>query len=204
VCSSDLRNVITSNPNPTDSNEDYIYIGQERAFDGVRLLKHGFGAILHLNNMFYIGEWDENMQSGVGILIVSNIGSSTIPNTNNSGTFYVGNWARNERSGNGAVYNRTGMQVYNGNFRNNRPTDQFPSAGLASRRFTVIQPTTNEFYIGEAEANTPHGTGIHISANGDIWFGPWRNGQRAGRGILILSHGSFDTGTWNGNTKTGD
>ena len=100
-------------------------------------------------------------------------------------------------SGIGTCYDKTGTLLYDGDFKNDRPTEQYPTTNLGDRyRFEIINSGAGAYYIGETMDGKCEGLGIYIWQNGDMWFGFWKNDIRDGTGIYIARNGSVQTGTW--------
>jgi len=103
---------------------------------------------------------------------------------------YVGGWERGEKSGTGTCYDQHGNVIYYGNFKNDKPTEKYPSSGYDSYKFQAIQYTDNTFYVGETKDEKRHGQGVICWQDGDMYYGFWKNDTRYKKhGIFICNSG---------------
>jgi regulator of sirC expression with transglutaminase-like and TPR domain len=148
----------------------------------------------------YLGNFWGNKKHGYGINIVPD--GYQINNCPGA-KYYVGYWSNDEKSGNGTCYNASGTLIYNGEFRNDRPTGIYPTMdNYASYKFQTLNTIGADKYIGQTYNGERHGYGIYAWLSGDIWIGNWKDGARAGQGIDIASNGSVTTGNWDNNTHS--
>lgn len=47
-------------------------------------------------------------------------------------------------------------------------------------------------YVGESIGDIPHGKGVFTFANGDVYDGEWRNGQKHGHGVYKQGNTTFE------------
>jgi len=58
-------------------------------------------------------------------------------------------------------------------------------------------------YEGEWRHGGPHGSGVHVYANGDRYSGEWVHGQKGGHGTMTWADGRTYKGQWTKNMKDG-
>lgn len=68
------------------------------------------------------------------------------------------------------------------------------------KQFTTV---IKDGYHGEMEELRPHGYGVYISKNTDIYFGEWKNGFFHNKGTFVRSTGEKYIGQWNEGDKHG-
>jgi hypothetical protein len=76
----------------------------------------------------------------------------------------------------------------------------------SNQNYTIkIYFKANEYYYGETNDELiPHGYGELHYANGDIYIGQFRNGNRIGKGLYKYNSGNVYKGTWENNIKSGE
>jgi len=154
-------------------------------------------AYLWSNGTMYLGNFFGNKCHGYGINIQPE-GYSI--NNCPKAKYYVGNWSNGEKSGTGTCYDESGTLIYYGEFKNDKPTDTYPTTdSYASYKFQTLN-YTNDKYVGETKDGERHGYGVYAWKDGRIWIGNWKDGARAGQGIDIASNGSLKTGYWDNDT----
>jgi len=84
------------------------------------------------NGDFYKGGWQNGYKSGKGTLVAKD--NRTIANCPD-GKVYIGNWADDKKNGNGAIYNKNDTLIYDGNFKDDNPTDPYPNTKVFSSQF---------------------------------------------------------------------
>jgi hypothetical protein len=157
-------------------------------------------AYLFSSGSMYFGNFLGNNRQGYGIYMAPegyDIGDC--PNAK----YYVGNWLNNKKSGTGTCYNASGIVIYDGEFKDNKPTGTYPMTGsLSLYKFQTIDITGGNKYIGETKDGKIHGYGVYAWKDGGIWIGHWKDGVRAGQGIYIASDGGLTTGYWDKDTRS--
>ena len=75
------------------------------------------------------------------------------------------------------------------------------SSSQKNYRFSYIETSNGNCYLGETVNGKYDGFGVFIWANGDSWYGQWSNGVRQGYGILNYYNGATlpKIGYWNNN-----
>ncbi|MDR0830192.1 MAG: hypothetical protein LBN95_08790 [Prevotellaceae bacterium] len=157
---------------------------------------NGIGVYSWADGSFYFGNFSNGDRNGSGLYIVRDgMAVKDCPTS----TFFVGFWKDNQKSGKGTGYNIDGKLVYYGTFSEDKPDNIYETKGFAAYRFDILESSkTGSKYLGETYNSEPHGVGIYIWADGKIWYGNWRKGKRAGKGILLNPNGGIMLGTWNG------
>lgn len=122
-----------------------------------------------------------------------------------NGYFYIGNFHQNEKHGQCILFKPTDFII--GRYENNRlvegegfdlqndypfqltinpnnkPNDPILSKQLKKSNFAQTTYKDGAKFIGEAVAGMPHGYGVEVSPNGDVFAGEFHSGTRH-RGIL--------------------
>ena len=178
--------------NPTYSLNNGTYKGQTS--DGQRF---GLGAYYWKDDKeFYFGGYKNDDKNGNGIYIAGNLENRKILNCPRC-TYYSGNWSDGKKSGTGTCYDKTGKLIYYGDFKDDIPTDTYPSTGLyTSYKFEIINLLDNGLYIGETKDGKRHGYGLCFWKDGGMWFGNWKDDTRNGYGIYININGAISSGTY--------
>jgi serine/threonine protein kinase len=173
----------TLNDSPTSFWESgNIYKGQKD--DSGR---NGLGVFYYKSsNDFYFGAFKNDLREGNGIYIKE---------SDNNCKYYVGGWLSNKKNGKGVCYDNTGTLDYYGNFVNGTISGKH-STGHDQYKFTVINYSVENRYLGEIKGGKASGYGIYLHSNGDMWYGEWENGMRNGYGVEIKYDGSIVSGHW--------
>ena len=153
--------------------------------------RNGMGIFSFKNGSFYVGDFYHNDFSGFGMMINADV---HVKNSNDCFA-YVGNWKGNKKTGFGRCYNSMGELIYQGQFENDMPTGKYPMDGIEqTRNFEVYSlESQNISYIGEILENNPHGFGMLVWGNGDIWMGNFKNGEQKGIGLYLQHDGEWET-----------
>ena len=181
-----LQGAITSNPS-ISWEDGSRYKGQNRS--------NGIGAYYWNDTEdMYFGSFKDNKMDGYGLFIWGNTRNlATCPGCK----YYAGYWSNNQKIGVGACYDTNGKLIYNGNFRDDKPTDTYPTAGTGYNSYkleTMDFNDVNAKYIGETYNGRQHGFGIFVWSDGNVFFGWWKDGARNGDGILIYNNGNINNG----------
>ena len=155
------------------------------------------------DDMFF-GQYQGGDRDGYGIYIIGKDGHN-INNCKNC-MFYVGAWSKNQKSGKGTCYDKFGNLIYYGDFKDDKPVDDYPMADkYKSYKFECIEYDNGNKYVGETKDGKRHGRGIFLWKDGSSWYGRWEDGSRAGRGIYFpYSGSSYTIGTWKADEFTAD
>ena len=172
------------NSNPTNpANQDFKYKG-EKLNDKMR---NGLGAQLY-NGDLYFGMFSNGAFTN-GIYIDGEIQLSSKTQVNK---YQVGNFANAQLSGEAKTYNDDGVLTYNGKFYDDAPSGgSYWTENLhPDLRFEITKDNHGGYYMGETKDGIPHGKGIYINKNKDIWYGDWLNGAKS-HGIEINFNGTI-------------
>jgi len=184
-----LRRAISTNP--TNSFSD----GSKQK--GQWTTSNNMSAYLYTDGLMFFGNFIGNKRHGHGIMIASE--GYYINNCPNA-KYHVGNWSYDQKSGTGSCYDASGKLLYNGDFKDDKPTGTYPTTSSnSSYKFETIDYTSGDKYVGETKDGKTHGYGVYAWKAGRIWIGWWKEGSRAGQGIDIASDGSLLTGYWDNN-----
>ncbi len=156
---------------------------------------HGMG-IRRYNGTLYIGDFSNGETNGCGMMLtpqgssISNCGECVV---------YVGNWRNGKKSGMGTCYAENGDVIYSGKFEEDRPTGTYPSKdGSPLRHFSFVEYDDDCKYMGETNDGTFDGFGVFSWANGDLWFGNFRDGAQKGIGLYMFSDAEWAVLNYNG------
>ena len=174
------------NENVTQMYNTSSYKGQ---IDGGN--RDGVGMYYWTDKDCYIGNFLSGVQHGVGIQIVMNE-NGEISNCTQC-KYYVGDWRSGKKSGKGTCYDRLGNVIYYGRFSDNAPIDNYPQKGFSNYKFESIGYSNGDYYVGETKDGKPHGLGVYIWSNGNMWYGNWMNGEKYKEGLLLMYDGSVST-----------
>ncbi|MFZ5603260.1 MAG: MORN repeat-containing protein [Pseudomonadota bacterium] len=108
-----------------------------------------------------------------------------------NGDVYQGEWRNNRPHGQGR-YQRMNGDDYTGLFHNGR----FQGEG-------VCKFGNGDTYKGNWENGQPSGQGEMRYQNGNRYVGEWKEGKRHGKGQLFYRSGSYYKGNWAENEKSG-
>ena len=184
--------------NPTQSFSDALYKGQMSGGN-----RNGLGAMLFDTGDFYFGGWRNGNRDGNGIYIIRSFTNNMFFMNCDNAKIHVGDCTNNLFSGIGSCYDKTGTIIYDGEFKDDKPTETYPSTGnLTAYKFEVINYGAGAYYLGETMNGKCEGLGIFIWQSGDLWYGLWKNNIRDGYGIYITRNGLTQTGTWKDSTYT--
>ena len=155
------------------------------------------------DDMFF-GQYQGGDRDGYGIYMIGMDGHN-IYNCKNC-MYYVGSWSKNKKSGKGTCYDKFGNLIYYGEFKDDKPVDDYPMTDkYKSYKFECIEYDNGNKYVGETKDGKRHGYGIFLWTDGSSWYGRWEDGSRAGRGIYFpYSGSSYTIGTWKADEFTAD
>jgi hypothetical protein len=154
---------------------DGVYTGPVK--EGVR---HGQGRIDWDNGDHYVGNFENGLRSGHGVM--------TEPKRKRR---YEGNWKMSQRHGHGTQSFGNGDH-YIGDFAN----DKFHGRGELL--------TSNGKYEGEFRDGLRHGFGIMAFKHSCRYEGQWSNGRMDGKGLYIWSDSTRYEGQWVKGERTGE
>ena len=94
--------------------------------------------------------------------------------------FQVGSFSNSKLSGKGRIYDENGLLIHEGEYSEDKLIfgttynidNQHPTL-----RFEIIIDSMG-YYFGETEDGVPHGKGIFILRNHDMWYGDWLDGSK--------------------------
>lgn len=151
--------------------------------------RNGMGFILYKKGAFFAGDFYRNEISGYGLLI----NHDKIDNCSGC-KIYVGNWKDGKKSGFGTCYSDDGKIIYRGQFIDDKPIGEYPSENTDTiKRLALISLDDGSYFLGEIKENKPHGFGIIIFANGDLWQSSFKSGERKGIGLHVTNDGEWET-----------
>ena len=175
-----LKNAISTNGRNTDNG---IFKGENTS--------DGMGAYLWNNGDTYIGNFRDNSAYGQGIFIIGSVTDNrNISNCPNA-KYYVGSWSGGVKVGTGRCYDASGKLIYNGEFRDDKPTGSYPSTGnYSAYKFEPIILDNYNKLIGEILNGRLHGYSIIVWQDGRICFSWWKDGIINDTNICIENDGS--------------
>lgn len=180
--------------NATETYSNGRYKGEKSG--GVR---SGLGVYAWDDETYYWGRWSSGDENGLAIYIVPDgYHISNCPDC----VYFVGMFSNDEKSGTGTCYDAHGNLIYYGEFKDDKPTETYPTTGnYSAYRFECFKYDSGDIYLGETKNGQREGRGIYVWQNGSAWYGPWKEGYREGYGIYFQYGGSVSTDTWNDNKK---
>jgi len=191
-----LQSAINSNPTNSYSNGDRF---KGQIAEGTR---NGLGVYYWGSGSFYAGEWKDGNRNGFGIYIVQDIEVYYTTNCPNC-RIYAGNWLSGLKEGTGACYDKNGVRIYSGEFKDDKPVGTYPAvAPDYNYTFKITKADDGSYYLVEHNQGRRSGRGIILYQNKDMWYGPWQDGIRSGYGMLAYEAGPLRLGTWKGDSYT--
>ncbi|KAH9599866.1 MORN motif [Trypanosoma melophagium] len=166
--------------------------------------RHGMGRQTYAGNSYYEGEWIENKRNGKGKLMYPN------------GDLYDGMWHDDKREGFGTMGWKFGtehyVEVYEGEWRDGIPfgfgrstyvhyinPESAPKDVGSPADFAPPVHSVLNVYVGEYLKGKRHGFGVFYYADGSIYEGEWRNGNKDGRGKCTANNGVSHYDNFHGN-----
>jgi len=186
-----VKNLLASNLSANTSilsNLSIKYKGETSA-SGHR---NGLGAQMWSNGGFSFGVFS-NGECTNGIYID---GDPILLDRLQVNKYQVGNFINSKLNGSGRTYSDDGVLTYMGDFTNDDPSyghSYWRNNLQPELRFDIIKDEFG-YYIGETKNGEPHGKGIFIKNNKDMWYGEWLNGEKS-YGIELKFDGTVNPGT---------
>lgn len=172
--------------NPTTSYEGGGWYKGLKDDEGVR---SGYGAYRWEGDSFYFGYWEDGQMNGKGIYIIGDQEGFHFNNCPGA-VIFVGNFIDGKANGIGSCYDKNGVLLYDGNFEDGVPTEDYPNCqDLWMYRFQIIHSSDGYYYVGETHYADYEGQGIVIWDDYDAWFGKLVDGNR-GMGLFLTRDGS--------------
>ena len=166
--------------------------------------RNGFGAYWWKDDddMFF-GYYKDGNRNGQGIYIIGH--DNRWVRYCKDCMYFVGRFEDNDKAGSGTCYDKFGNLIYYGEFKDDKPVDDFPVTGkYKSYKFECIEYDNGNMYVGETKDGKRHGRGIYLWKDGSSWYGYWEDGSRSGRGIYYPYSGKYTVGSWKGDEYTAD
>lgn len=153
--------------------------------------RNGMGLLASKNGSLYIGDFYRNKISGYGMFIAPQ--GSYVDNCD-SCTVYIGNWRNGIKSGFGTCYANNGDIIYQGQFNEDKPIEQYPKININQQKyFSCFDFNNGNSFLGEIKKGTANGYGIMVLSNGDLWLSDFKDGRRNGVGLYLLYNGEWET-----------
>jgi len=168
-----VRNLLITNLTSNSATYSKVQYKGEKNSAGQR---SGLGAQLWANGDFSFGFFSNGVCTH-GIYMDGNIPQLDRPLANK---FQVGNFKNSQLNGEGRTYSDEGVLTFMGDFSNDEPAGDksyWRDNLYPELRFEIIQDQLG-YYFGETKNGKPHGKGIYILNNNDLWFGDWSNGEK--------------------------
>ena len=167
--------------------------GKKDSFKG-QILKgkrNGMGFLMQKKKYLYAGDFYRNDMTGCGILFA--IENNYIENCDGC-TVYVGNLHKGMKTGFGTCYTAEGNVLYQGQFKEDKPIDQYPTTNLSQQKyFSRIELTDGDIFLGEINEEDINGYGVIVFNNGDLWLSNFKDGDKNGVGLYLLYNGEWET-----------
>lgn len=153
---------------------------------------NGMGVLQMKDNSLYVGDFMDGEITGYGMKIATS-GKQVLSNCPGA-MIYIGNWNKGQKSGIGTCYDNEGKIVYHGNFLADKPTATYPAQySQADKHVSIIELSDGGAFIGETNQGIPNGLGFVLMENGDLCQSAYKNGERCGIGLYLMSDGNWET-----------
>jgi len=129
----------------------------------------GYGKHIFEDGTYYLGEWDNSLINGLGILFYKN-----------GNIQFEGEWIYDIFEGYGRYIYENG-DYYEGEFKN----------GLKNGKGILYTKNNNIQYMGDWINNDFNGYGIHYFKNGQKYEGEFKEGLRNGKGTFFYKNGNI-------------
>lgn len=170
--------------NPTEKKGATFFLGQ--IHKGKR---NGMGVLASNKKTIYVGDFVKGTINGYGM----QISSANIKNCENC-FVYVGNWKNGKKHGYGKCYSSNGDLIYKGEFKSDKPVQDYPGENLfSSMFFSKIEFVNGDVYLGEITDGKPDGFGLVIYFNGDMLQCRFNEGYANGIGLLLHNNSEWET-----------
>ena len=166
--------------------------------------RNGYGAYWWKDDddMFF-GYYSGGDREGMGIYLIGLEGRNV--RYCDGCMYYVGNYSKNIKQGKGTCYDKFGNLIYYGDFKDDKPVDDYPMTDkYKAYKFECIEYDNGNKYVGETKDGKRHGRGIFLWKDGSSWYGRWEDGSRSGRGVYFPYTGSQTVGSWKADEFTAD
>lgn len=177
------------------------YVGEWR--EGAR---NGHGTLYYTSDKecFYWGEWMNNLRDGIGVLQYED------------GSTYHGEWYQDCKQGKGEMVWATKGIIYSGEWKRNKPNGEGKMVWLNSSEAPLgnDQPISEQQWMGIQRATTSafsneyngyfksgklHGPGLFRYADGSLFLGKWKRGEKVGTGVYVDQKGQAKAGSFDKN-----
>ena len=149
----------------------------------------------------YIGQWNDRVREGKGILIVKTLGKyegdfhSDLPHGEGSfqyidGSTYSGQWKDGMRWGTGVLQEHD--TSYHGEWSKNHMNGK-----------GILVKGNGDKYVGHFSEGHMEGKGRMVYQDGTIYDGEWKQSKRSGQGICKYSNGDKYEGQWSDDKRHG-
>ncbi len=177
----------------TEKNKTGIYKAQK-----VKGKITGSGLLVYNNGDIYIGDFNDKLPHGKGMVIASeNDSISNCP----AAKYYVGKLKNGLKQGKGACYNINGELIYSGKFVDDCPVDDYAN-NLEYITYFADTNTPDFYYIGEFAGDLPNGFGALFFTDGSILISHFADGSRKGISVYIEHDGNWMTENVDGENTT--
>lgn len=175
--------------------------GANKGFKGqaLRGTRNGMG-LLKSDKDLYCGDFAKNKRHGLGMQILTKGDYlQSCPNA----YIYVGKWFEDKREGIGRCYDANGYLIYEGQFSEGKPIEDYPTPNDSLQMVQVIPLPSEEYMICETFGGIPEGYGAIIFKNGDMWQSRFKDGVQTGIGLYLMADGNWETANCldNGSTQ---
>ena len=186
---------------------------------------NGTGEYVFNTRSIYSGEWEDNLFSGEGTLLIPSegtyVGGFYNGKKNGTGTFtwtdgtvYDGEWNDDQMTGEG-VYQSVDGVMYSGTFQGNtfqtghctfeNSTGKYDlSYRDGSVYYAEIEFTTGAQYSGACSNTNLEGSGTMSFGDDDVYTGSYEHDQRNGNGTYTWANGDTYTGSLKNDKMAGE
>ena len=168
--------------------------------------RNGYGVYWWSEDEDYHWGWNEDgKRKDMGIYIIGHPEQNRYVRNCVGCIYYVGDYKDGDKAGKGTCYDKFGNLIYYGDFKDDKPVDEYPMTGkYKAYKFECIEYDNGNMYVGETKDGKRHGRGIFLWKDGGSWYGRWEDGSRSGRGIYFPYSGKYSIGSWKGDEYTAD
>ena len=146
-------------------------------------IREGYGVYYWPVKTYFFGEWKDGQREGMGIYLIGDF--NYFFNNCPDAVVYVGEFKNSLANGIGSCYDKDGNLLYDGEFVDGVPQDDYPNGDRFDPGYkfqfyyTEFSDGSGQYYVGETYGTDRHGWGALIWSDFDCCFGRWSGNQRS-------------------------
>jgi hypothetical protein len=153
----------------------------------------GWGTVRWEDGISFFGRWQKGKREGIGAFYILN-NKDTILFCSKAKTF-MGFYKNDNKNGNGRCYDKDFRTIYNGNFKDGKPT-YYPNRNPIDKEKNLIKETYKDYkhtYEGQKVNQVREGYGIYKFNDPDstMYAGEWIKNKYEGIGRLSFGKNNF-------------